>query len=76
MALDIRTCAGIVSEYTLSQDASGHLAKDPASRFRAEAWNDRTLPNHDIPHLHNRQSGDSSKVKGLRLKFNKTLGAR
>ena len=79
MTAEIRTCASIVSEDTLSQDGSGHLAKDSASKFRAEAWNDRTFPNHDISQIHpvhgkrflnqvaNRAIAVRSKVKDQRL---------
>ena len=33
---------------TFSQGRSGHLASDPASRFRADAWNVRIFPNQDM----------------------------
>ena len=69
MALDSRTCADSVSEYTLSEDGYGHLAMDQANRFRAEVRNHRIYrlrggTNGRYQTMTSRQSGDCSKVKG------------
>ena len=72
MALDNMTCAGIVSEYTLSQDGFGHLSKDSDTypRIRPAGLGQSRGTIGRYQNTTSRQSGDRrvrSKVKDQRL---------